>query len=163
MSEKERRLLKQAEAEKERVEAEKERAKKLWEKLEDEVKRDTEAAKRLAPLTKAILLGTQQTEIATVTLIDGSKYQVKIRALGEGEIAEAQEAAGLTIPEIGVTPRHVKFQHALFSRAIMGETLSTEEIGGKLRFGESAKLATRILRLSGYLSSPSAEAIDLFR
>ena len=134
-----------------------ERVKRLWDKLNADLQQDAELAKQFQPLTKAILLGTERKGLNSIKLIDGSQHQVTIRALGEGEIAEAQDVAGLAIPAVGTTPQQVKFQLALASKAIISETFTSEELGKKLHPGTSAKLATAILFLSGYLQPPSME------
>ena len=135
------------------------------ERLEEEAKRDAEAAKQFPTLAKAVIQGTAQTEDATVVTADGKKHRVQIRALGEGEIMDAMDQAGIDLGDLGNIKNfkaNTKFQQIVCSKAIVGEAWSPEEIGKVLRFGVPAKLTLRILRLSGFFE-PSAEAMDLFR
>jgi len=150
----------------EKMERKREEPKKsFFEKLEEEVKADAETAKNFPVLAKAILQGTGQTEDATVVTADGKKHRVSIRALGEGEIIDAMEQAGIDLADLGSIKNfkaNAKFQHIVCSKGIAGENWSPEEIGKILRFGVPAKLSMRILRLSGFFT-PTAEAMDLFR
>ena len=146
-------------------EKEKRKEKSFVEKLEEEVRADAETAKNFPVLAKAILQGTSQTEDATVVTADGKKHRVSVHALGEGDIIDAMEQAGIDLADLGSIKNfkaNAKFQHIICSKGIVGENWSPEEIGKVLRFGVPAKLSMRILRLSGFFT-PTAEAMDLFR
>jgi len=108
-------------------------------------------------LCKEVILNAL-TEQVEVQAIDGKKYQVRIRALGEGEIMELLEQTGLDVLDIGNPEKskaNIKFQHAVCIR-------STGEDAAKfLRFGQAVKLAVKILVLSGM--PPSVEALSSVR
>jgi len=138
-------------------------ARKFHEKLEEEARRDAEAAKQFPELTKSILQGTSKTEDATVVLKDGSKRRLTIRALGEGEIIDALNQAEMDLTDLGAVKdfsRHTKFQQIICSKAIVSDQFTPEEIGKAFQFGASGKLSVRILHLSGFFGT---EGMEFFR
>jgi len=96
-------------------------------------------------LGKEITLNTL-TENVEVQGIDGKKHQVRIRALGEGEIIEALGENGLEFSDFGNPEKFaaaMKFLHTVCVKSI------GEDLAKVLLFGEAAKLSAKILEISG--------------
>ena len=136
---------------------------KIEKRIEGEARREEEHAKEFPKLSKAILQGTALTEDIVVRAIDGKRYHVTVRGLSEGEIIEALDQSGLEFHELGnleKTKANMKFQHLICAKSL-GSEWTAEELPRILTFGQSAKLTTRILTLSGLGTPP--EVVNSFR
>jgi len=131
-----------------------------------------EDAKKFPTLSRRILEGKRYTELGIFTTkatpkTPGEKFQVTIRALGGGELAECYRAAGIPATLTTLQGSDLLILGCyLISKAATGmdgEKWLPEEIAEWIDLGaENMKLITRIMQISGEAAG-EAETIQSFR
>jgi len=123
-------------------------------------------------LSRMLMQGTEYTETAILTTKNDEQFEIAIRALGDGEIAECYRTAGVSMSEFSDAKEAllkleelIIVQCHLIARSATGEKgeqWSPDELGRWIKFGTGFPIARRILEISGLLGKP-AEALESFR